>query len=164
MNAQVPSEPIARYAERLLPVRRDFALYPDRVEVEARWLLGRRYRSTVRLSTLKPDHRPLQMRLKWHRYGIWTSVAGAAVVAVTMIPPRPGPLSWATIAGIALGAAGLLLALLTRRRVLFARFDPVRTPGGLDIACAGPQTEAFDAFVRRIEREIRRQNSGSRSG
>lgn len=160
MNDRAAERPMAAYTERLLPVRRDFALYADRVEVEARWLLGRRYRSRVKLDTLKPDHRPLQMRLKWHRYGIWTSVAGAIVVAFTMIPPRSGPLSWTTTVGIALGAAGLVLAMLTRRPVLFARFDPVRKPGGLDIACAGPQTGDFDAFVRQIERQIRRQSGG----
>ncbi len=73
----VNTKPIATYTERLLEVRRDFALYGDRIVVQARWWPNRRFENVVSLATLKGEVRELTIRYRMFRYAGWVMAIGA---------------------------------------------------------------------------------------
>jgi uncharacterized integral membrane protein len=154
----VSEEPLATYSERLLEVRRDFALYKDRVVVEARWFPNRRFEHVVNLSALKGQFQEILVRYRMYRYAGWILAVGALAYAACFYYARDlamGPLGY-----VALGAAicgALLLALTyTNRRIRFARFQTKAGRLGLDIGSAGSDSATFEAFVERVRRQISR--------
>ncbi len=76
-------DPLATYSERLLEVRREFFLYPDRVVVKAHWLLKGNFEHTVRLENLKSDYRRLVVRYRVYRYAGWVLAVGSLLFAVS---------------------------------------------------------------------------------
>jgi hypothetical protein len=81
-------EPLATYSERFLEVRRRFALYPDRVVVEARWRWRGRFETTVPLGTLRPEVRYVTVRYRLHRYAGWALALSLLGLAAAVY--RPG--------------------------------------------------------------------------
>lgn len=132
-------KPIAIYTERLLEVRRDFSLYPDRVVVHARWYLTRQFEHVVQLATLKGEFEQLTVRYRIHRYAGWVLAAGALVFAMCYYNSQGGPLGvigWCALAVLIVG--GVATAITYRNRLIrFARFNTRGGRPGLDIGCAG---------------------------
>ncbi len=150
-------KPLATYHERLVPVSRFFELYEDRVEVRAKWLFGREYRSVVRLDTLKSEYRPLKIRLRWFRYTSWAFAAGAVMTAMAIYPYHGEKLSPWAWAGLAIAVLGLLGIAITYSKVDFVRFDPASgRRGGLDIARSGPDAGRFQEFAEKVRKQIRK--------
>jgi hypothetical protein len=149
-------QPIAVYTERLVQVRRTMALYDDRIEVEARWLLGARHRITIRLASLTPRTTEIFVRNRWTKHAI---LLGSLAVAAAVVLGRPGYGPWGERAS-ALGwaAAGLCAAVaaLTFRKVRFVRLLRPDGRPGLDIAHAGPDAGRFDGFVAAVKQQVRR--------
>lgn len=148
-------QPLAVYTERLIQVRRTMALYADRVEVEARWLLGTRQRTTVRLASLTPRTAEIFVRNRWTKHAI---LLGSLAVAAAVVLGRPGYGPWgerASLAGWA--AAGLCgaVAALTFRKVRFVRLLRPDGRPGLDVAQAGPDAGRLDEFVAAVKRQVR---------
>jgi hypothetical protein len=148
--------PIATYVERLPQVRRVFRLYPDRVEVAARWTLGRRYRFVVRLAELSGQASRFTVKNRWFPKGV---TIGSAAVAFALVLSRPGYpdllrrlalLGW-PVAGLAFAVA--LYSLPRRQFVHFPRTDG---RPGLDICKAGPDQARFEAFVGQVRQGIAR--------
>ena len=156
MSAVDPTEsPIAVYTERLLQVRRRFALYGDRVEVDASWLLGSRRHTTVRLGALTARTEQFFVRNRWVRRAI---VLGSLAVAAAVVLGRGGSGPWAQRASLACWvAAGLCAAVaaLSFRKVRFVRLLRPDGRPGLDIAQAGPDAARFDEFVAAVKRQVR---------
>jgi hypothetical protein len=150
-------QPLATYRERLLRVRRDFALYGDRVVVHARWLPAGRYQSTIRLSTLKARPRTLLIRQKEYRWAGWMLALGLLLLAVMFYQSGGQSLPPLGVAGGIVAALGALLMWLTAGKITFVRFDPVEGRGGLDIGCRGPDAGRFEEFVQRVSRQIGRE-------
>jgi hypothetical protein len=151
-------EPIATYVERLLEVRRDFALYPDRVVVRARWLLRGRFESTVQLNTLSGATREIIVRYRMSRYAGWVLAVGAISFAAVYYYAEGGPigiLGYLSL-GLAVLGAALTAATYPNRRIRFTRFDAKSGRGGLDVGCAGNRVEAFDDFVEQVARQIKK--------
>ena len=63
----------------------------------------------------------------------------------------------ALVGGWGIAAAGLVISAMTYQRVVFARFPRRAGGGGLDIARSGPDRERFEEFVKRVQRQIRKQ-------
>ena len=149
-------KPIATYTERLLEVRREFALYEDRVIVRARWLLKGSFENVVKLATLKADIQELTIRYRMYRYAGWVMAVGALAFAVAYYRAGDGPLGM--LGHIAMGVMilGMAFMVLTsrNRRIRFARFNSKSGPAGLDIGCAGNDVSVFKEFVERVRRQI----------
>jgi len=147
--------PIAVYTERLLQVRRRFALYRDHVEVDASWLLGSRRHITVKLASLTTRTKEILVRNRWVKRAV---MLGSLAVAAAVVLGRPDYGPWAQRASLVCwGAAGLCAAVaaLGFRKVRFVRFLRPDGSPGLDIAQAGPDAAGFDEFVAKIARQVR---------
>ena len=147
---------IATYTERLLEVRREFALYEDRVVVQARWRLKRRFEHVVKLATLKGEIQELTIRYRMYRYAGWVMAVGALVFAMSYYYAEGGALG--IVGYIALGVMILGSAFMAltypNRRVRFARFNSKSGLAGLDIGCAGNDMAVFKKFVEQVRRRI----------
>ena len=152
------TEPIATYAERLLEVRRVFALYDDRVVVQARWLLKGRFEHVVKLSGLTPEIQELTIRYRIYRNAGWILAVGALGFAASYYSAKGGPLG--IVGNIAMGVmiVGVLLMAMTyrNRRIWFARFNTKAGKPGLDIGSAGNNLAAYQAFVEQVRKRIRK--------
>ncbi len=156
MTPTDPTPPLAVYIERLLQVRRRLALYDDRIEVDAVWLLGARRRSTVKLASLTPRTAELFVRNRWTKHAI---LLGSLAVAAAVVLGRPDHGAWGQrISAAAWVAAGLCAAVvaLTFRKVRFVRLLRPDGRPGLDVAQAGPDAARFDEFVAAVRRRVSR--------
>ncbi len=149
------ASPIAVYTERLLQVRRRIALYGDRVEVDASWLLGSRRHTTVRLGALTPRTDEIFVRNRWLKRAI---MLGSLAVAAAVVLAQPGYGPWAQRVSlacwVAAGVCGAVVAL-SFRKVRFVRLLRPDGRPGLDIAQAGPDAARFDEFVAAVKRQVR---------
>lgn len=150
------SDPLFIYTERLPQVKRVFHLFPDRVDITAKWTLGKDYESTVRLDGLTPQFKLHTLRNRWFKRSI---MIGSLAVAVAVVfthgdypdwVKRNAPLAWA-VAG-----ACAIVALRSFRKRRYARFSRKDGQPGLDVFGAGPDRARFDEFLREIQKCIRR--------
>ncbi|MGI5865878.1 MAG: hypothetical protein ACOX6T_28000 [Myxococcales bacterium] len=148
--------PIAKYTECLLQVRRELVLFEDRVEIEARWLLGGTHRMAVKLSDLTPRTTEFFVRNRWAKRAI---LIGSLAVAAAVVFGRPGQGPWAQSAGMVgwvLAAVCAAIAGLTIRKIRFVRLLRHDGKAGLDVAQAGPDAARFEDFLAAIKRQVRR--------
>ena len=121
------TEPLATYSERLLEVRREFALYDDRVVVRARWFPNRRFEHVVKLATLKRECQEITVRYRCivMRAGSWYQ--GTGVCRLLLL--RPGPARSRRLRGLGRRDLRRVLMALTypHRRMRFARFPTRRS-------------------------------------
>ena len=152
----VTTTPIATYTERLLEVRRDFALYDDRVVVRARWRLKGSFEHVVELATLRAEIQELTIRYRVYRYAGWVMAMGGLVFAAAYYHAKDGPLG--IVGHIAMGVMilGTTVMALTypNRRIRFARFSSKSGRAGLDIGCAGNDMAVFKQFVEQVRQRI----------
>ena len=81
---QSPLPSISTYTERLPQVQRVFRLYGDRVEIQAKWTIGKEYQASVKLADLKPQVNRFFVRNRWFKRSILIgSLAVAAAVVFT---------------------------------------------------------------------------------
>ena len=153
--ATAPETPLATYTERLPQVRRVFRLYPDRVEVAARWTLGRKFRITVRLADLSGQVNRFQVKNRWLPRAV---VVGSLAVALALVLSRARHPAGCSAAVLGWPAAGLAfaVALICLPRHLFVHFPRSDGKPGLDICKAGPDRARFEAFVAAVRQCIRR--------
>ena len=151
---QPPPDSSVIYQERLPQVRRRFELRGDRIEVEARWTLGRRYRTVLRLADLSPQAARFTIRNKWFKKSVMTGAIaiGAALFLsrnVSFLPARWGSMFCWAAAGVS-----LVVAVQSFRKRPFAHFPRKDGRPGLDVC--GTDPEAFEAFLREVQARIRR--------
>ncbi len=153
-----PSQPIFAYTERLPQVKRVLHLFPDRVEIAAKWTLGKDYKSTVRLDGLTPQFKLHTLRNRWFKRSIMIGSLAVAVAVVFARGEYPdwvkhnAPLAWA-IAGVC-----AIVAFRSLRKRRYARFSRKDGSPGLDVFDAGPDRARFDEFLREIQKCIRRSD------
>ena len=154
--ATASETPLATYTERLPQVRREFRLFPDRVEVAARWTLGRTHRITVKLADLSGQMSRFRVKNRWFPKAV---MIGSAAVAFALVLSRGGYPDWVRKAAVwGWPAAGLAfaVALICLPRRLFVHFPRSNGRPGLDICQAGPDRARFEAFVAEVRSCIRR--------
>jgi hypothetical protein len=152
----VDAKAIATYTERLLEVRREFALYRDRVVVQAQWRLKGKFTHVVKLAALDGEVQELTIRYRMYRYAGWVLMAGALVFALSYYYAEgrpPGTVGHIAIGVMILGATVRALTFLNRR-VRFARFNSKSGHAGLDIGSAGNDIAVFEEFVKQVRRQI----------
>ena len=152
------TQPLATYSERLLEVRREFALYDDRVVVEARWFPNRRFQHVVKLAALKGEFQEITIRYRMYRYSGWVMAIGALGFAACYYNAGDAALGAAGYVALGVTICGAVLLALTvpHRRIRFARFHTQAGRVGLDIGSAGNDTATFEEFVQQVRRQIRR--------
>ena len=138
------------YHERLPQVSRRFQLHSDRVEIEARWTLGKRVQATVKLADLSPVSRTFLVRNKWLKHSVLACACG---VGAALFLARTG-LPWTAWIAWALAGAALLMVLRTLPRQRFVRFPRKDGRPGLDLC--DTDAAAFGPFVRELEARIRK--------
>ena len=146
------------YVERLLQVGRVFELYPDRMVVTAKWWWGRPYQTTVPLASLSPDCVFQLIRYRLFKHGILALAIGVALAVLAGRSDGSLVQQAALVGGWTIALAGLTLSAVTYPRVMFARFPRRAGGSGLDIAQSGPDRERFEEFVKRVQRQIRKQS------
>jgi hypothetical protein len=155
----VSKEPLATYSEHLLEVRRHFTLYDDRIVVQARWFLKRRFERVVSLAMLKGEFQEITVRYRMYRYGSWIMAVGALAYAACYYYNAQGAaLQDVGYAALSVTICGAVLTALTspNRRIRFARFRTQAGRAGLDIGSAGNDVATFEKFVQQVRRQIRR--------
>jgi hypothetical protein len=149
-------KPLASYTERLPQVQRIFGLYSNRVEIEAKWTLGKDYRSTVQLADLAPQYKFLFVRNRWFKKAI---MIGSLAVAAAVVFTRGDYPDWVkrnALLGWPVAGACLAMVAMTARRRRFARFFQKSGRPGLDIFDAGPDRAHFTEFVESVQKQVRR--------
>ena len=154
----VNTQPIATYSERLLEVRRDFTLYEDRVVVQARWFLNRRFEHIVKLATLKGEFQEITIRYRMYRYAGWLMAIGALAYAVCYYNAQDMVLQAVGYVALGVTICGAVFMALTypNRQIRFARFRTQADRIGLDIGSAGNDIATFVKFVQQVRRQIYR--------
>lgn len=147
-------EPLAIYRERLLQVRRVLALYPDRIEVQAKWLGGGRFSYTVRLSDLRAKPTEARIRQRIWRKGLIVAMLAAAAAVVVQRYAHWGQTAMYILWSIAVAAG--IFTLIAWKKVQFMRFTQHDGKPGLDIARSGPDADRFDQFIEQVRQQIRR--------
>lgn len=147
------TEPIV-YRERLPQVAREFRLFHDRVEIHAKWTLGKHFTDTVRLKDLSPQARSATIRNRWFKRAILVASLG---VAVAVVFTRPHYATWLRRAAgfgwiVAVGASGV--AALTFRKRQFLHFPRKDGRPGLDLCRS--DAPAYSAFEQEVRRRIQR--------
>lgn len=142
------STPIARYDERRFDGRRQFQLFPDRIEVSGASFLGARFEEHVPLEGLSaaPD------RLWTRAAGFWSGIGLAIVLSIIPLGFDAVLSSWWKGLCWVLAAGGVLLALATSRRVEWAVFRNSAGIAVLTIARAGPHRDQFQGFVDAVRK------------
>lgn len=153
--ADKAEQPLATYTERLPQVRRDFALYADRVEILASWTAGKSHRARVLLADLSPKVTAILVRNRWLKKSIMIGALALACAAVLSRGDYPDFVRRTALLGwpVAALCAGVAVICFPKRR--FARF--VRKDGkvALDICQAGPDRGRFEEFIKKIQQQIR---------
>lgn len=154
----VSTQPLATYSERLLEVRRDFALYDDRVVVQARWFLRRRFEHVVKLDTLKGEVQEITVRYRLYRWAGWLMAVGALAYAACYYNAQDTLLRQVGYVALSVAICGAVFTALAYpyRRIRFARFPTHAGRIGLDIGSSGNDIAAFEEFVQQVRRQIRR--------
>ncbi len=139
-----------------MQVRRRLDLYRDRVDIEAVWMLGKRFTMTVALVRLTGQTREMWIRQRMFKRSL--AVAALAVATAVVIGRYDRTPTVQAVVWISIGI-GILAGMTSVRsfpKVLFLRFATRDGAPGLDIARSGPDARRFDEFVDRLRRQIRK--------
>jgi hypothetical protein len=145
---------LATYTERLPQVRRVFRLYPDRVEVAAKWTLGRQYQFTVKLRDLSGQFKTFYVKNRWFGKAVVIGSIAVAAALVLSMPRYPDLVRRLSVIGWPVAGLAFTAALSTMSRRQFVHFPRRDGDPGLDVCKAGPDRARFDAFVAAVRKGI----------
>ena len=149
------------YHETRLDGKRVFTLTDDGVQISADIVMGSSYETLVKYDQLDPAITVIRQ----HHKLFWSSIIGIPLFAIatfvivdsfkfSLFDFLPGLLAGLTLVSI-------FVAVVTRKRVEYARFCSTSGVPLLDIARAGPDYNKFDAYVEQIRTRIATcQNAG----
>jgi hypothetical protein len=147
---------LATYIERLPQVKRTFHLFADRVEIEAKWTLGKDYRTAVKLEELTPQYKLHTVRNRWFKRAIMIGSLATATAVVFTRGDYPDWVRRNALLGWVVAGVCAIIALITFPRRRFARFPLKSGRPGLDIFDAGPDRARFEEFLSQIQTRIRK--------
>ena len=151
---QTPPASLPTYLERLPQVQRTFQLHKDRVEIDARWTLGQRFQTTVKLADLSPQAVRFTVRNKWFKRSV---MIGAIAIGLALFISRNTWLPqarWASLLCWPVAGVATIIAIRSFQKRQFAHFPRKDGRPGLDICKTDP--EAFEAFLREVQTRIRK--------
>ena len=148
-----PDDP-CHYHERLPQVQRSFHLHRDRIDIDARWTLGRSFRSSVKLADLSPQARRFTVRNKWFKRAVMVGAIALGLALLCARHPWFSRVRWATLLCWPVAGVSLVVAIRSFRKRQFVHFPRTNGKQGVDICRMDP--EAFEAFVREVQARIRK--------
>jgi hypothetical protein len=146
--------PLATYTERLPQVKREFRLYPDRVEVAAKWTFGRNFATTIRLRDLNAQFNTFRVKNRWFGKAVVLGSIAVACALVLSLPRYPELIRRFSVLGWPLAGVAFAVALYSLPRRQFVHFPRRNGNPGLDICKAGPDRDRFEAFVAAVRKGI----------
>ena len=151
---QTQTDSPLNYIERLPQVQRTFQLYRDRVEIDARWTLGRSFRTLVKLADLSPQAARFTVRNKWFKRSI---MVGSIAIGMALLFSRNvffHRVRWASLFCWPVAGVSLVVAIQSFQKRQFAHFPRKDGKPGMDICRTDP--ERFEAFLREVQARIRK--------
>jgi hypothetical protein len=151
---QPQTESPLQYIEQLPQVQRAFLLYRDRIEIDARWTLGRSFRTTVKLAELSPQATRFTIRNKWFKKSI---MLGAIAIGTALLFSRHTlfeEVRWASLLFWPIAGVCFVVAVRSFQKRQFAHFPRKDGRPGLDICSTDP--ERFETFLREVQARIRK--------
>jgi len=142
------------YAERLPQVERTFLLHQDRVEISARWTLGRHFRTTVKLAELSPQAVRFTVRNLWFKRSVMVGAVAAGLALLFSREAYFERVRWAALLCWPVAGVSLVVAIRSFPKRLFAHFPRKDGRPGLDICRTDP--ERFEDFLREVQARIRK--------
>jgi hypothetical protein len=148
-------EPLATYSDRIVGAKRQFTLISDAVLVSGSTISGTSFELRVPLDSLQPT----RSRIFYRQSAFWAGVmlAGGAGFVLIILTNLPGLVDWRSVPVlgiITLGILGLVLALITGRKLEVARFITTSGVVGLDIIRGGRERDRFQSFVDAVTQQI----------
>jgi hypothetical protein len=151
------NQAIAQFDERRFDGRRHFELFSDSVRVSGSTVFGTRFEERVDLDLLSSNPDKL-----WTRHaGFWSGIGMAVVFWVLPMGFANVLSSWWKGLFWGWAVTGVLLALVTARRIEWAVFRNSSGVRVLAIARAGPDRARFDEFVGAIQLAVTKRQSNA---
>ena len=149
-------EALGTYRERTPGRRRQFTLFADRILVRQRTLFGTQFDVSIPIADLDPQTALLRIWPPALKPALTMLACGAGFVGFMVVADVLDTMTMQVWAAAALGLAGLIGAMLNRRRIEYVLF---RARGRaevtlLDVARAGPEVGRYDDFVHGIRRQV----------
>lgn len=136
-----------QYRETRIEGRRSFELCDDGVRVRADLALGPSIDTMVRYDQLEPTITVIRM----HHSMFWWCTLGTPLFGIATIFTFQNFLFAISLCGL---VVCFVVAVLTRKRVEYARFCSPTGFALLDIARSGPDSKHFDQYVKNIQERI----------
>jgi hypothetical protein len=152
------SEPLTTYSERQIGMKRDFALYADRVIVK-----GENMRLMFETPVMLADLRPTSQKI-WKRH--WIFRLGLLIIFASIVPlilfvvvrlvnPRDSAAVVFLAIGSGLAIVGGTICLSARRRIEWTQYvNQYGTQILLDVARTGPEKDRYDEFIEALDLQI----------
>ncbi len=142
------------YREVRLDGKRQFTLGDDGVRISANLVMGPSFETVVKYAQLDPSITVIRQ----HHKLFWSSILAIPLFAITtfvfvdsfefsLLDFLPGLFAGLTLISI-------IVALITRKPVEYARFCSTSGITLLDVARAGPDSDNFDNYVVEIQTRI----------
>jgi hypothetical protein len=148
------TDPIAAYKEARFYGKRTFELFEDTVVVRGKHTFKSEFEIAVPLRILVPSVVRTRARNKAFFSGLWLTI-GSLMVAYIVESISQKDASEAIIYLCILSGVGVLLSVVTARKVEWAQFISDAGIIALNVARAGKQTDKFDSFVEALVAQIR---------
>jgi hypothetical protein len=152
-----PSQPLDSYRQRRGSYRARLLLFPDRVIVRHKWILGDEAEGAAWLARLDPSPYVARRRNKSFQSGIGVFVLGAIIPLFSFLVRSADALPWpALVISGSVSATGLIVALFSFRRIESTQFRSIHPPGFvmLEVLRNGPDVSRYDQFVANVRRQI----------
>jgi hypothetical protein len=153
-------EPVAVYRESSPGLRREFALYPERVTVRGRVLGGSEFETHVPLGEVSPEFGTVRFRSRRCHAGIALFCGLAAFLGLFV---GAFGLPWTSprvLVTAALAAGALAWGLAYYPKFTAYRFLNTGGVGVLDVIAAGPEKGDARRFVERVAGAVRELRAG----
>jgi hypothetical protein len=150
------NQPIASYRESGFPRKQSTRLYPDRLHVQGSVFLSQDYDVVIQLSQLSDIVNRSHGRSQLFQAGIFLSII-TTIVALSMISiPHSYEHSFLTRLLFSLPFVGIILAIVTARKIEMAHFTATQGFVLLSICRRGPDQEHFEDFIEQVIQSIRK--------
>ena len=147
--------PVATYSEVRFAGRRIFELFPDKIVVRGERYLGSEFEQSFHLKNIDPNPGCVRARNRFFQWCPAIALAGFAVCMVLVHGYRMNFWSFAPMFAAWCCLYGVILMVLTARKVEYAFFKNDDGIIILDMAKAGKHAAELDSFVAVFIKQIR---------
>lgn len=148
-------EPLTTYADKSPFGKRSYRLFSDRIVVRHNNTVSVEGEAVFALRDLRPEHDTISMRSPFLMAGVWIALIAWLVYWALLELAHQDSLGTFPGFFLMLGFVGLLMIVLGLKKQRLVRFQTRAGVPAFDIFREGPRKNEFDAFIERLESEIR---------